>query len=61
MRLSSFIASFASLACLVSAQQTVTSNTGPSAIISQYGSSFKNLGGNILHDKVNGELISISV
>lgn len=55
MRLSSFIASFATLACLVSAQQEVPTNTEPSTIISQYGSRFKNLGGNILHDKVNGE------
>ncbi|GAA5806356.1 hypothetical protein HPULCUR_011889 [Helicostylum pulchrum] len=57
MRLSSFIASFATLACLVSAQQEVPTNTEPSTIISQYGSRFKNLGGNILHDKVNVYII----
>lgn len=39
---------------LVSAQQTVTTNTGSSAVISQYGNTFKNAGGSVLHDKVNG-------
>jgi hypothetical protein len=55
MRLTSLCASFftAVLAGFVSAQQTVTTNTGSSAIISQYGSTFKNAGGSVLHDKVN--------
>lgn len=55
MRLTSLIATFASVISLVTAQQTVPTNTGGSALISQYGSTFKNLGGTILHDKVNGK------
>ncbi|KAI8054946.1 phosphate-induced protein 1 [Gilbertella persicaria] len=40
-----------------SAQQTATSTNTTSAIISQYGNSFKNQGGSILHDKVNVYII----
>lgn len=46
---------FAITASLVSAQQTVQSSTGSNAVISQYGSTFKNAGGSVLHDKVNGK------
>ncbi|KAI9470933.1 MAG: phosphate-induced protein 1, partial [Benjaminiella poitrasii] len=44
---------------IVSAQQTVQSSnsTTTSAIISQYGSTFKNAGGNVLSDKVNVYII----
>lgn len=45
----------------VSAQQIVPTNTGSSDIISQYGSTFKNAGGSILHDKVNGKITCIRV
>lgn len=56
MKLTTLFAGLVSVcAGLVSAQQTVASTTGSSAIISQYGDSFKNLGGEILHDKVNGK------
>ncbi|KAG2200623.1 hypothetical protein INT47_007367 [Mucor saturninus] len=41
----------------VSAQQTVTNGAGASDIINQYGSTFKNAGGSILHDKVNVYII----
>lgn len=40
----------------VSAQQTVKDGSGASDIISQYGTTFKNAGGSILHDKVNGNI-----
>ena len=50
---------FAITASLVSAQQTVQSSTGSNAVISQYGSTFKNAGGSVLHDKVNGKKIEI--
>ena len=40
---------------LVSAQQTVQSGASTNAVISQYGSTFKNAGGSVLHDKVNGK------
>jgi TctA family transporter len=59
MKLTSVIAGFATVfAGLVSAQQTVTSGTRSSNIVSQYGDSFKNAGGNILKDKVNGKYSS---
>jgi hypothetical protein len=38
---------------LIFAQQNSTSESA-STLISQYGNSFKNQGGSILHDKVNG-------
>ncbi|KAL9549229.1 hypothetical protein MBANPS3_005312 [Mucor bainieri] len=42
---------------LVSAQQTVQSGASTNAVISQYGSTFKNAGGSVLHDKVNVYII----
>ena len=48
---------FAITASLVSAQQTVQSGSTNNAVISQYGSTFKNAGGSVLHDKVNVYII----
>lgn len=39
---------------LAYAQNTATDTTTTSSTIAKYGNSFKNQGGNILHDKVNG-------
>lgn len=58
MRLTALFAALVS-AFTVSAQQTVTASTGTTDIISQYGSTFKNAGGSILHDKVNGNITYI--
>lgn len=56
MRLTTLFAGLVSVfAGLISAQQTVASKAGASNIISQYGDSFKNAGGGILQDKVNGK------
>jgi len=46
---------FSAALSLVSAQQTVQSGASTNAVISQYGSTFKNAGGSVLHDKVNGK------
>ncbi|KAI8376650.1 phosphate-induced protein 1 [Choanephora cucurbitarum] len=49
---------FSALLAASSAQQIVaSSNNTAHDTISQYGSSFKNQGGNILHDKVNAYII----
>lgn len=55
MRLSTIATCLFSIAAgIASAQQQVQSSTSTSAVISQYGNTFKNAGGSILHDTVNG-------
>jgi hypothetical protein len=57
MRLSTIATCLFSIAAgIASAQQQVQSGTSTSDIISQYGNTFKNAGGNILHDTVNGKI-----
>lgn len=57
MRLSTIAAGlFSIVAVVAAADQQVHSGTSTSAVISQYGDTFKNAGGNILHDTVNGNL-----
>lgn len=56
MRLITLFAAIVS-AFTVTAQQKVTTGNVSSDIITQYGSTFKNAGGSILHDKVNGNYL----
>ncbi|CEG67755.1 hypothetical protein RMATCC62417_04140 [Rhizopus microsporus] len=48
---------FTLMTSLAYAQNTATDTTTTSSTISKYGNSFKNQGGNILHDKVNVYII----
>lgn len=43
------------LSTIVNAQQIVTNGSSTSSVISQYGNTFSNAGGSVLHDKVNGK------
>jgi hypothetical protein len=57
MKLLNLGATILSVISLVAGQQQVTSSSTTSQIISQYGSSFKNAGGSVLSDKVNGKAL----
>jgi hypothetical protein len=50
---------FSVISSVVYAQQIVANGTSTTSIISQYGSTFSNAGGSVLHDKVNGKIKKI--